>query len=635
MLGFTGTKHPASVSTIQDHRKFTEVASGIKVETKNQIKNKVVIMLQGQPAARKHLISKDLGFFMAVFIPAMAIRCWFLLYLDEAVLFDKYPYFADKLAGGESLGNRLADLSPAYLYLSTAFRWLTAGEWGLFKFIQAVIGALNCWLTAVLGQRIFRNRALGFAAGAGLAAYGNLVILETTLEPTVFVIFFNLLAVLFLYRHVDSEQADEYRRTHLWLFLSALFTGISIITKPSFLLFIPLACLWLSVQPASGKSLAKTAATLMLFCVVALSIVFSITLRNYLLLDDVILVTADAGKVFFHGNSKDATVVEWAGLPDQGFVEENAKEPDYAHAAFRQAASKQASRELSPSESSKFWTQRTLEDIAAEPGRYFQRQWEKLLFFLSDYELHYIASAYKEYKASLGYPFIKISWIIAPAVIGMLLAAGQITRLLPLYGMILLYLASGLIFVVQSRYRIPAVPYFCLFAAFACLRLFQLLRSGRLFALGAVLGGVAIVYLLSNAFLTDKIQTIEKWYQATKIHYELEARTRFHTGQYAGAIEAASRALALESGFAPAYNLRGKSHSMLAEYRAAIEDFSMVIRLSPNHVEGYRNLGFVHLLNNDSGNAIIYIEKALSLNPGDKRLQNTLERLKKNQRPIK
>ncbi len=61
----------------------------------------------------------------------------------------------------------------------------------------------------------------------------------------------------------------------------------------------------------------------------------------------------------------------------------------------------------------------------------------------------------------------------------------------------------------------------------------------------------------------------------------------------------------------------------------------MVIRLSPNHVGGYRNLGFVHLLNNDSGNAIIYIEKALSLNPGDKRLQNTLERLKKNQRPIK
>ncbi len=587
-----------------------------------------------QTSNRALPFSRNFRFFLAIFIPAMVLRGWFFLSLDEPVLFFKYPYFADKLANGESIGERLADLSPVYLYLLTLFRWFTSFDWDIFKVIQAVMGATNCWLTGELGRRVFASRSIGLISGLGLAAYGNLVILETTFEPTVFVIFFNLMAIQFLYHHFDAMEISDGATGYGLLLTSALFTGLAVITKPSFLLFIPLACLWIIIKTRRVAPVSKKLVMLTLFCAVSLSIVFTITLRNYLLLNDRILVTADAGKVFFHGNAREATVTQWAALPDQGFIEENSKEPDYPHVAFRNVASQKSGRVLKPSEASKFWARRTIADIRADPNRYLRRQLDKLLFFFSSYELHYIASAYKEYKAILGYPFIKIAWIIAPAIVGMLLAAGQFTRLLPLYGMILIYLASGLIFVVQSRYRIPAVPYFCLFAAFACQRLFQLLRSGRLVAPGAVLGSIAIVYLLSNAFLTEKIQAIEKWYQATKIHYALDARTRFYTGQYAGAIEAASRALALEPGFAPAYNLRGKSHAMLAEHRAAIEDFFMVIRLSPNHTEGYRNLGFVYLLNNDPGKAIIYMEKARSLNPEDKQVKNALERLKKNQPPI-
>jgi tetratricopeptide (TPR) repeat protein len=126
---------------------------------------------------------------------------------------------------------------------------------------------------------------------------------------------------------------------------------------------------------------------------------------------------------------------------------------------------------------------------------------------------------------------------------------------------------------------------------------------------------------------TERIRIIEKWYQATKIHYEMDARIKFHSGQYAGAIAAASRAIALEPAFAPAYNLRGKSHAMRAEYRAAIEDFSMVIRLNPNHAEGYRNLGFAHLLSKDKQASIPYLEKSLALDPHDSKVKAALTKL--------
>ncbi len=591
-------------------------------------------MFHKQSATISLSFSKSFSFFLAIFIPAMAIRCWFLLSLDESLLFFKYPYFAEKLASGESIGNRIADLSPVYLYLQTAFRWLTPFDWKLFKFVQAVIGALNCWLTAELGRRIFASHAIGVIAGIGAAVYGNLIILETTLEPTVFVIFFNLLAVYFLYRHFDSEWTANSILSHRFLIFSALFTGISIITKPSFLLFIPLAGIWIIITTRRIVPISKTASMLVLYCSLAFSIVFAITLRNYILIDDIILVTADAGKVLFHGNSREATVLKWAGLPDQGFIEENSKEPDYAHVAFRSLASKISGRKLTPSQSSKFWTRRTLNDISAASHRYLRLELDKLLFFFSNYELHYIASAYKEYKASLGYPFLKFSWIIALGVVGILMAAKNFIRLLPLYGLILIYLLSGLIFVVQSRYRIPATPYFCLFAAFTIQRLFQLLRARRFTVSLAIIGGIAAVYLLSNTVLNHKIQDIDDWFQATKIHYEMDARQKFKTGRYKETIAAATQTIALAPSFGPAYNLRGKSYAMMANYLSAIEDFETVVHLHPGNAEGYRNLGFSHFMSHDLEKAIICLKKALALNPKDKKVQNALDRLKKSRPPI-
>ena len=159
-------------------------------------------------------------------------------------------------------------------------------------------------------------------------------------------------------------------------------------------------------------------------------------------------------------------------------------------------------------------------------------------------------------------------------------------------------------------------------------RIFQLLRSIRFFVSFAALGGIASVCLLSNTLLNEKIKGIDRWFQATKIHYEIGARVKFHEGRYSEAIAAATRSLALEPAFAPAYNLRGKSYALLAEHQAAIEDFTKVIRLHPNHAEGYRNLGFSYFMNNDPENAIIYLEKSLGLNPGDKKVLDTLERLK-------
>jgi len=588
-----------------------------------------------QPRIEVLSISRNFRFFLAVFIPAILLRVIFLITLDEDILFFKYPYFAEKLVAGESIGERLTDLSPVYLYLLTLFRWLTPLDWNALKFIQAVVGAVNCWLAAELGRRVFASRIVGLLAGWCLVIYGNLIVLETTLEPTVFVIFFNLLAVTFLYRFADSLPASAPAPKHdRWLLLSGIFTGVSILTKPSFLLFIPLAGLWICLLAGGASPWRRTVRRLLLFGAVSMGIVLIITLRNYILLGDRILVTADAGKVFYHGNARQATAVIWAGLPGQGFIQEVTDEPDYAHVIFRNVASEHAGRQLKPSESSRYWTHITLKDITSDPGRYLSRQLEKLLFFFSDYELHYIASAYTEYKASRAWPFLPFAPLVGLGLMGMLLAGNRFKRLLPIYGMVGLYLVSGLIYVVQSRYRIPMVPYLCLFAAFAIYRSQSYLSRRRLSALLAIIVGCTLLVIGSRIMLQEQINATDRWFQATKLHYEIGAKLNFHAGRYPEAIESATKTLEIAPAFAPAYNLRGKSRALLGDSRTAKEDFKKVIHLSPNRPEGYRNLGFAYLTSQDNQAALKYLKKARALDPEDQKVRKAIDNLTQPDRKV-
>jgi len=374
-------------------------------------------------------------------------------------------------------------------------------------------------------------------------------------------------------------------------------------------------------------AISQIITALLLFGSIACVPVLAVTVRNHVLLEDTILVTADAGKVFFHGNSKHATVVRWAGIADQGLIEEAAVEPDYAHAAFRNLAARLSGRELKPSEASKFWARRTWADIGADPGRYFRLLGHKFLFFFSNYELHYISAAYREYKHSLAFPFVGFAWIIPLGILGMLLGANRIGHLLPLYGLVGLYVLSGMIFIVQSRYRIPAVPYLAMFGALALYRFSLWLQAKQAKRVLAAMVFLSMGYIFSNTVLQKEISTTDRWFQATKIHYETGARIHFRSGQYLQAVEEATRALALEPAFGPAYNLRGKSYALLTDYRAAIADFKKVIQLHPGHAEGYRNLGFAYLIEKDHAAARMYLEKALGLNKNDRKVTAALERL--------
>ena len=568
---------------------------------------------------------QDYTLYALVFLVAMGARMFFLIWIDEPILFFKYPYFAEKLAAGKDIGERIVDLSPFYLYFLTFLKTIFEIDWASVKLIQSFIGTFNALLILALGSRLF-NKTAGFFAALIYSLYGNVIILESTLEPTVCILFFNLLLIYFLV--LAKEKSSSPPQFTALILAGGLFTGLSIITKPNSLLFIPLGIGWLLFFATRDLPQRRRLIQSMFFCGAALVVVAPVTIKNYVKIDDFVLVTADAGKVFYHGNSKGATALEGINLRDHGGDDEGTGEPDYEHVMFRKTAVKLSGEAMSPSESSMFWIKKTLDDVLGDPGQYLIREIKKFIFFFTDYEVHYIASAHAEYKESLRFPLIRYGIIISLAVLGMFLSLKRFRSLFLIYGAVGMYLFAGMLFLVQSRYRIPAVPYLCLFAGSAIYSLKEMIYSKKFKPFSMCILLSCVLFFFSHFAFRGEILKQDRWQEATKICYQMRGRPLFDKGRYRAAIIQLDRCLTIVPDFRPALNLRGRAYAILAQYEKAETDFNRVIELKPNTSQGYSNLGFIYLLRGETEKAKMYLTKSLAIAPHNKKVKEALKDLR-------
>ncbi|UCD33564.1 MAG: tetratricopeptide repeat protein, partial [Desulfobacterales bacterium] len=216
----------------------------------------------------------------------------------------------------------------------------------------------------------------------------------------------------------------------------------------------------------------------------------------------------------------------------------------------------------------------------------------------------------KEYKRSLRYPFLRYGVIASLGILGMFLSLADAKKRLLLYGVVGICLVSGLLFLVQSRYRTPAVPYFCLFAGHTIYCLYQGFKRKDLRSTALIVLFVPSFLYLSHSSFKGEIEHVDVWQKATKIHYKMGAIPLFAKGKYNEAIIELNTCISIAPKFSPAYNLRGKTHAMLGRFPEAEQDFKSVLELSPNIIHGYKNLGFLYLIQGNKEKAKTYLEAA-------------------------
>ncbi len=244
----------------------------------------------------------------ALFAAAFSLRVLAVVTVGEWQQPETWEYgdVADNILAGKGFSGTAwfvpegptAFMAPVYVYVLAAFQGLFgAYAWAILMLVQALLGAI----TAVLLFRVARHAfgiPAGYAAAAIFALNPTHIYVATQIHPLALLTLL-FVAVLALVQHTAS------RRTIAAAVLLGAVTGLSMLTDPAIICFIPIILAWPAVTQATQwrRGLALSACTL----AAAILVVSPWTLRNYLVMDHFIPVKSQAGFVLWVGNHPGAT----------------------------------------------------------------------------------------------------------------------------------------------------------------------------------------------------------------------------------------------------------------------------------------------------------------------------------------
>ena len=469
---------------------------------------------------------------LGIFAIALVIR---VLHLRELAIHDPfytipsvdglvYDAWAREIVAGDWLGEGVLFLGPLYPFFMAAIYGLFGAGLVPLKIVQALLGALSCALVFGLARECFGARV---ALVAGLAAalhtmlvfYGGTVMVVNLQVPLV------VGAVWLLVR--------AFARPHALVFAAAgLAVGLSVLARQTMLLLVPLIGAAILLGFAGAGPLRDRLVHAIAFGAVVAALILPFTLRNFVVGDDLVLLNSTGGANFYMGNQpgSDGT---W-DVPDLGH-RYRVDNPRAMREAFTAAAERETGRSLRPSEVSSYWLSRGIATIAEDPVRWVRLELRKAGLFVNAYEVwnNRSVEVSRRFSWVLRLPLVGAGLVMPLALVGLWRTRARFRSLLPIYGALLVYLASALLFFVLSRYRMPAMVLLLPFAAFVVVELWDGLRARDWRTLAISVGAIVALAIAVRVPLTsenrlhmayynlgNKFRELERWEEAIDAYHE-------------------------------------------------------------------------------------------------------------------
>ena len=437
---------------------------------------------------------KNFYAYLFIFLLALFLRSLYLMEIKDVGVFSlllgdakSYATWAQDISKGNWLGSRVFYQAPLYPYfLAVYYSVFGLNPFGI-RLIQILLGAAACLLIARAGRHFFSNQA-GLLSGLLLAIYPTAIFFDGLIQKAVLNLFFMTL-LLFLLGKNHSQPSGK-----LWFACGLVLACLGLTRENALILVLPISLWLLHHFCAEAGERKKWMAWTCLF-LLGLSIgLFPVALRNKMVGGDFALTTAQFGPNFYIGNHHNAS-----GMyePLRGGRGSWRYEQQDALALAEQAVG----RHLSPSEVSRFWTHKTLDEILSNPGDWILLMAKKWLLFWnfienSDTESQY---AYENWSVILNVlgRFLHFGVVASLAIFGICMTAKDFRKLWLLHLLVIFYAASVTLFFIFARYRLPVVPLVVLFAAAGVVQGYQHFSQKKITALAlstaiALLGATAI-----------------------------------------------------------------------------------------------------------------------------------------------
>lgn len=532
---------------------------------------------------------RELLILALVFGVALGLRIAYLHQVSRAPFFhaplgDSQVYLgrAEEILAGDILGTGIPfHSSPVYPYFIALALKIGGGSLGMLYGIQAVLGALNCVIIALLARTVAGGRSsatliAGLMAGCyGLFAFfdGDVLMISSTL-------FFIDLALLLAIAARETGRRWTAAAAGVAFGLAALDKVNLLVCAPAVLLF-----LWSGLARRPAHREWKTPA---LFAAALALTILPVTARNWVVGGDLVLVSANGGVNLFIGNNPHAAgyfrLPPGSGLRDPGLPESS-----------RAVASRALGRQARPSEASAYWAGRAWEFVVDQPLAAMAVLARKARLLLNAYEFPNHMNFYyvrEEYAPVLRFMPVGF-WLVLPLALGgMALSAGRAsappTRLLLAF--LLCYVASLLPFFICERYRLPAVPLLIVFAAVSVVGAYASLRERRLRSLlpwGCALAvGAAAASLPVDrvSYVSDRVEDAQGW------HNVAVGDPARRSEMLARAAVALQWALEVDPGYVPAHFGLGLVLEAAGDLAESERELRQALTLDPSHVQARQAL---------------------------------------------
>lgn len=374
--------------------------------------------------------------------------------LRDQGYFAKYTTFADRIVAGDIPRDRLADVSPGYLWLMAGFRATGLGVVAI-RNLQIIALSLAALLCALAAHRLAGPLA---AAAAAILVLGSRAafITATELEPETLILLLTALAI----RLVVTRRSP-------WLI--GLVLGLSAITRPTAILTIVVVVLALR----SWKTLVAALIPIVLIAGVNRSLTGKATIM-------------DPGTVFYEAWNPLSNAAN--GVMPRVVAEMNARsgQPDYLHVAYRRIAA--------PQEANEYWSAKAFAFIRTYPGRALELLAWKSFFAIHHYDVYDLMTSKLKALELERWPAIPFGAALVLAVAAFVLDRKRELLLVALF--VVATFVSLLVFNVSTRQRNPLIAPLAVLGATGAAAIVRLTRERierGLLAFGAVVIAIPIL----------------------------------------------------------------------------------------------------------------------------------------------
>ncbi len=506
--------------------------------------------------------------------------------------------WALSIAHGNVLGDQVFFRAPLYAYFLGLVYWIVGHDYFIVRILQHLFGVVSVVLVYQLGKRWFDVRTSLLAAFFA-AVNPMLIYFEGQL------LFESFLTVLILVWLLVLSGAIKQKKPAHWFFAGAVL-GLLGITRPPVLAVGLVVLLIAGWKILRADQIPRPLPSVFALTFGLLLIILPVTIRNYVVGGEFVLIASQGGVNFFIGNNPDADGIS-SSMPGRlAGSWENRNETYYVE--------KMIGHKPTSSEESAFWYERAFRFIKEEPGAFLELLAKKLYLFWNHIEIpnNLNFNFFRHYSPVLDYNPFGFRFLGPLALVGICVAIfvrkEQRDNSLLLY-FVALYVLVTIMFFVCDRYRAPMIPLFAMFASHGLFSLIDHLRKreyGR-FVSFTVLGGIFILFVNSNVYSVSTGSNAREYFTlgiiALDEHHNEKALDNFR--------------LAYEvEPFFPnlAYNL-GVAEWLGGNTKEAANWFHRELDLNPGSFNAYINLARIYFARNSIDSVEYFANAAVQSKP--------------------